>query len=633
MAASSFCDNGASQLAFCNYGQRAFVVDDVTRSVKIIYYGDLGNPGPISDGLGGFRSISAVDIAQTLLDSMLTNVLRDGLVPSDVDVYNFEGSDGEFNMVAVAWIDPFELTLPGWVTLHDTNGNLIEQSQAIQEVGPNPRSLAFSPNGEWLVVACSGEGEYLTVDDPMAEIVCIEVAGYTLDPDPVNAIWAGVVSHTITFEDEYIVGGGPLAITGGAATRTSAYLTLAASLPYKLEPSHVAITPDSQRAFVNCQVNNTLVEVNLDNVISGSDVIQGAYGFGYRDMSSGNGFDGIYDEEASVDPTTETILGWYQPGDMEIVVSGLKTILLTANEGLPSKNPIGGEDVTLSSSSDYFNLELDARYGFGATEDTNDPSYVFGSRSFSLWNITDGISHPTLIWDSESLIEETLAELMPYYANSLKSTYSSGDSASLSRGPEPAGIALGQLNDKDILIVSLEEMGGSMIFDLVNLDDTDNFEAYYQAYATNRYFHDDEDNPVVQCDNYLGAKDVLFLSSAITSNFPGGDEGYESILVSNDETGSLTLFSLDSDTKLPGCTDSCACNYNAYATVNDGSCDFTSCVGCMYNDADNYDPSATIDDGSCSFPIDTACPGDLDFDGYIITGDLLLFLALFGTAC
>jgi len=49
--------------------------------------------------------------------------------------------------------------------------------------------------------------------------------------------------------------------------------------------------------------------------------------------------------------------------------------------------------------------------------------------------------------------------------------------------------------------------------------------------------------------------------------------------------------------------------------------------------ADNYDALANQDDGTCEFTIDTACPGDLDGDGWIITGDLLLFLALFGTPC
>jgi len=311
---------------------------------------------------------------------------------------------------------------------------------------------------------------------------------------------------------------------------------------------------------------------------------------------------------------------------------------LTANEGLPSKNPGGGEDVTNCSSCDYIDLEIDFRYGSGFTGNSSDPSYVFGSRSFSLWDITVGNSFPTLIYDSGSLIEDKLAELMPDYANSLKSTYSSGDQASISRGPEPAGISLGTLSGKDILIVSLEEMGGSMIFNLENLNNIPSFSASYESYATNRYFHDQGWSQEDECAyNHFGAKDVLFLSSDITGNtsVTGVHEGYESILVSNDETGSLTLFSLDSNFKLPGCTDSCACNYNENATVNDGSCEFTSCVdeGCTYADADNYDPVANQDDGTCTFTIDTACPGDLDGDGWIITGDLLLFLALFGTGC
>ncbi|MDA0980861.1 MAG: hypothetical protein O2852_05865, partial [Bacteroidetes bacterium] len=90
MVASSICSTGASQLAFCNYGQRAFVVNENMRSVDIINYGDLGNPVPISDGIGGFRSISANDIASELVLRGLTSVLRAGLVPSDVDIYNME---------------------------------------------------------------------------------------------------------------------------------------------------------------------------------------------------------------------------------------------------------------------------------------------------------------------------------------------------------------------------------------------------------------------------------------------------------------------------------------------------------------------------------------------------------------
>ena len=47
-----------------------------------------------------------------------------------------------------------------------------------------------------------------------------------------------------------------------------------------------------------------------------------------------------------------------------------------------------------------------------------------------------------------------------------------------------------------------------------------------------------------------------------------------------------------------GCTIEEACNYDPEATLNDGSCDFESCVGCMDSAASNYDPSATINNPS-----------------------------------
>ena len=51
-----------------------------------------------------------------------------------------------------------------------------------------------------------------------------------------------------------------------------------------------------------------------------------------------------------------------------------------------------------------------------------------------------------------------------------------------------------------------------------------------------------------------------------------------------------------------GCTDETACNFDADATTDDGSCDFTSCVGCTDAEACNYNPEATVDDGSCVMP-------------------------------
>ncbi|MGB1075374.1 MAG: trypsin-like peptidase domain-containing protein [Flavobacteriales bacterium] len=50
-----------------------------------------------------------------------------------------------------------------------------------------------------------------------------------------------------------------------------------------------------------------------------------------------------------------------------------------------------------------------------------------------------------------------------------------------------------------------------------------------------------------------------------------------------------------------GCMDETACNYNAYATNDDGSCEYNSCLGCTDDNACNFNPEATADDGSCDY--------------------------------
>jgi hypothetical protein len=82
---------------------------------------------------------------------------------------------------------------------------------------------------------------------------------------------------------------------------------------------------------------------------------------------------------------------------------------------------------------------------------------------------------------------------------------------------------------------------------------------------------------------------------------------------------------------IAGCTDPTACNYDAAATQDDGSCDSISCQGCTYPSADNYDAGATEDDGSCIFT--NSCPEDLNGDGVINATDLLQFLGAFGSNC
>ena len=75
------------------------------------------------------------------------------------------------------------------------------------------------------------------------------------------------------------------------------------------------------------------------------------------------------------------------------------------------------------------------------------------------------------------------------------------------------------------------------------------------------------------------------------------------------------------DEEIYGCMIDLACNYNPEATINDSSCDFTSCLafGCNDPSACNFDPEVNFNDGTCvyaqaPYDCDGNCVDDADDD-------------------
>ena len=97
--------------------------------------------------------------------------------------------------------------------------------------------------------------------------------------------------------------------------------------------------------------------------------------------------------------------------------------------------------------------------------------------------------------------------------------------------------------------------------------------------------------------NYFGA--IHPVSAGITNHFVGSlDEyGLWNRALDEEEVSALYLAS----TSFSGCTDPEACNYNADATSDDGSCIPS---GCMNESACNFNQYAGCDDGSCAFDED-----------------------------
>jgi hypothetical protein len=64
---------------------------------------------------------------------------------------------------------------------------------------------------------------------------------------------------------------------------------------------------------------------------------------------------------------------------------------------------------------------------------------------------------------------------------------------------------------------------------------------------------------------------------------------------------SFAIGAATAQTEIPGCTAQYACNFNPAATVDDGSCEYLSCIGCMNEFACNYDPLAIYPLNNCEF--------------------------------
>ncbi len=94
------------------------------------------------------------------------------------------------------------------------------------------------------------------------------------------------------------------------------------------------------------------------------------------------------------------------------------------------------------------------------------------------------------------------------------------------------------------------------------------------------------------------------------------------------------IFCIESgEPDVPGCTNATACNYEATANIDDGSCEYESCV--CQGDV-NGDGAITVADILLilsDFGCTTSCSADVDGDGSVTVGDVLALLSLFGQAC
>jgi 2',3'-cyclic-nucleotide 2'-phosphodiesterase (5'-nucleotidase family)/DNA-binding beta-propeller fold protein YncE len=159
-----------------------------------------------------------------------------------------------------------------------------------------------------------------------------------------------------------------------------------------------------------------------------------------------------------------------------------------------------------------------------------DELYAYGARSFSIWTLgDDGLE---LVYDSADDFEQITAMELPAFFNSNNDDNDSFDSRSDDKGPEPEGLALGEVDGRTYAFVGLERIGGVMVYDV-----TDPAAPAFVTYTNNRDFSADAESPEA---GDLGPEGLVFI--------PGADSptGQPLLAVSNEVSGTVTLYGVES---------------------------------------------------------------------------------------
>ncbi|MFB0937300.1 MAG: choice-of-anchor I family protein [Urechidicola sp.] len=333
---------------------------------------------------------------------------------------------------------------PGKILVYNTVDNtLINQFT----VGALPDMVTFTNDGNLIISANEGEPSDDYTNDPEGTISIIDLT----DTSVITLDFSSFNSQESTLENQGFRVFGPNA-----------------TLAQDVEPEYIAISSDSNTAWVSLQENNGIAEINLANKI-----ITNIYPLGFKDYSlAGNAIDAS-DRDNVKELKNWPVYGMYQPDAIVTVnINGIDYII-SANEG-DARDYDGFseeervDDLVLDEtafpvSEDYQNeinigrLKTTTTLGDTDNDGDYDVVYSYGARSFSIWS-TNG----SLVYDSgNSIATETL--------NATPDRFNDDDGRSDDKGAEPESVEVLNIgNERYILFVGLERNDQVLVYDITN---------------------------------------------------------------------------------------------------------------------------------------------------------------------
>jgi len=385
----------------------------------------------------------------TKLKSVPINVLaeKDGFVFGDLTSVDVNTAT---KRIAVA-VQHKDSTANGRILLLDYEGNLLKSYEA----GVQPDMVKFTTNGRYVMTADEGEFRSGTVD-PKGTVTIVDTVATT-----------DAVKH-VEFDDPKVIDdlvhirGSVDPVTGlikGDGKKEQAITDL--------EPEYIALSEDESKAYVALQENNAIAIID----IAAKSVIA-VKGLGYKDLNDPrNALDLVKDNKIKLENVP--FFGMYMPDGIATHNINGKQYLFTANEGDATDFSGRKNATTIQKWKQYLNPEsaaakfLEGKTTYDGVEIAsdmgNDGIYMFGGRSFSIWN-ADSMEQ---VYDSGSDFERITAERLPKYFNA-SHTNTTLDSRSPKKGPEPEYVAIGEVGNRVLAFTGLERIGGVMIYDVTD---------------------------------------------------------------------------------------------------------------------------------------------------------------------
>ncbi len=239
------------------------------------------------------------------------------------------------------------------------------------------------------------------------------------------------------------------------------------------------------------------------------------------------------DRDSKINIRDWPLKGLYLPDGIAAYQAKGSTYLFTANEGDAREWPGLVEESRVSALTldpiafpNGATLKQNANLGrhtvtttLGDTDGDGDYDQLFtlGGRSFSIWS-----SSGKLVYDSGSQFERITSFDSPANFNASNNN-SALDDRSDNKGPEPEGIALGEIDGRTYAFVGLERYGGIMMYDV-----TDPTAPFFVDYLNNRNF--------AAGTGDLGPEGVHFIPAKDSPN------GRPIVVVANEISGTVTLY-------------------------------------------------------------------------------------------